>query len=298
VDKNEPVAHPEHKDIVDGWVRGRGLFVQNYVDTTGGEEVPALLVVATAIERDFATVPVTSLADIPFDIVDDDPALAGDEEGRAILRKEYPRALYRLVKYADARAGASGAALRAEEGLKPVRLARREQWEELWGKPAEFRPRTGPEAPRPGYYGGLGTVVVSPLHYTPEEIDANDAGVEECLNGWLLTDEHKLVQFLAPASLDAPEWGARKRVRWEGFFYKLKLYYARDGTERLAPVFVLTVLEEMKLPPPSFLFHWILAAVLVLGLGLLFFFVMREDRATKDYRRLRRRRLAAQRPAD
>jgi hypothetical protein len=282
IDRNEPT--PEVKLIQDGWVRGRGILVGNYVDTTGGEEVPALLVVATDVERDYETVPVDSMKDIPFDVIEDDPADAVDQAGRDTLAKEYPRPLYRLLKLAEGRAGGPGAARRAEEKLVPQAISTREQWEEIVGQAAKYRGR---------YYGGFGAMADSPLRYGPETITPNDAGVEECLNGWIVTDQQKLFQFLAPAALDR-DWLARTRIRWEGYFYKTKLYHARDGTERYAPVFVLTVLEEVKLPRPGRLVPILLAGGFILGIAIMIFLIVREDRTKESYRRLRRRRVAAE----
>ncbi len=288
-DSNEPVPLPEMKLIEDGWVRGRGILVENYIDTSGGDDVPALLVVATQVERDFAPVKVESLEDIPFRIIRDDPAIASTEEGgRAILAKEYPRPLYRLVKYAEGRAGAAGAGKRAEDKLKPEALSTRQAWEELVGQASKFRGR---------YYGGLGALADTPLRYVAETITPNDADIEECLNGWIVTDQQKLMQFIAPASLDF-DWHTRTRVRWEGFFYKTKLYPARDGQDRLAPVFVLTVLEEVKPPKPNTTVHLVLAGGFVVGMLLLAYLVLREDRTKQSYRRFRQRRVAAERPAD
>jgi hypothetical protein len=280
-DTNENNPRPEAKIIEDGWVRGRGILVQNYIDAPGGD-VPALLVVATEIERDFEAVPVNSFEDIPFDLIRDNPSMTGSEDGRAILAKEYPRPLYRLVAYAEARAGGPGAAKRAAEGLKPERVATGKAWEALVGNP---------EAARGKYFGGRGIIVVSPEHYVPETITPNDAGVEECLNGWILTDEEKLMQFVAPIPLDG-QWEMRTRVRWEGFFYKTKLYASRDGSERLAPVFVLTVLEEVTYEKGGNLFPVIVAGSLVLGLMVLAWLVLREDNAKESYRLIRRKKAA------
>jgi len=297
-DTNDQAPVPELKLIEDGWVRGRGILVENYIDTSGGDDVPALLVVATQIERDFAEVAAESIERLPdaaregrepFDIIRDDPAIASSEEGgRAILAKEYPQALYRFVKYAEARAGDAGAEKRAEEKLVPESLATRQVWEELVGKPAKFRGR---------YFGGLGALADTPLRYVAETITPNDAGVEECLNGWLITDQQKLMQFIAPASLDR-DWQTRTRIRWEGYFYKTKLYPARDGQDRLAPVFVLTVLEEVKPVKPRTTIHVALAGALVGGLLLLAYLVLREDKTKQNYRRLRQRHVAVERPAE
>lgn len=288
-DPNEQVPVPELKLIEDGWVRGHGILVGNYIDSSGGDDVPALLVVATQVERDFATVKVESLEDVPFGIIRDDPSIASTEEGgRAILAREYPQPLYRLVKYAEGFTGGAGAGRRAEGKLKPEALATRKVWEELVGQPAKFRGR---------YFGGLGAMADTPHRYVAETITANDAGVEECLNGWLMTDQQKLMQFIAPASLDL-DWQTRTRVRWEGFFYKSKLYPARDGQDRLAPVFVLTVLEEVRPLKPNTTIHLVLAGGFVAGMLLLAYLVLREDGTKQSYRRLRQRRVAAERPAD
>jgi hypothetical protein len=291
-DTNDQAPVPEMKLIEDGWVRGRGILVENYIDTSEGEDVPAMLVVATQIERDFAPVPAESLADLPraardgqapFDIIRDDPAIASTEEGgRAILAKEYPQPLYRLVKYAEQKVGGAG----AQE--KPEAIATREAWEKLVGQPAKFRGR---------YYGGLGALADTPLRYVPETITPNDAGVEECLNGWIVTDQQKLMQFIAPASLDF-DGQTRTRVRWAGYFYKTKLYPARDGQDRLAPVFVLTVLEEVKPPKSNTSMHLVLAGGVVAGMLLLAYLVLREDKTKETYRRLRQRRVAIERPAE
>lgn len=285
-DTNEDVPRPEARLIEDGWVRGRGILVQNCIDVPGGD-VPALLVVATEIERDFETVPVRSFEDIPFDIIRDNPSIGTTDDGRAILAKEYPRPLYRLVAYAEGRSGAPGAEKRAAEGLKPERIATGKAWEALVGNP---------EGARGKYFGGLGIVVVSPEHYGPDTITPNDAGVEECLNGWILTDEEKLMQFIAPISLEG-EWDMRTRVRWEGYFYKTKLYWSRDGVERFAPVFVLTVLEKITYEESSSLFPLVIAGSVVLGLIVLAYLVLREDRAKESYR-LRRRKDVAEQASD
>ncbi|HEX5137948.1 MAG TPA: hypothetical protein VFY93_13310 [Planctomycetota bacterium] len=286
-DTNDNSPRPEAKLIEDGWVRGRGILVQNYIDPPGGD-VPALLVVATEIERDFEAVPVTSLADVPFDIIRDNPSKRSSEDDRAILAKEYPRALFRLVAYAELLSGASGAEKRAEGKLVPRAIPNAKEWEKLWGNP---------EGVRGKYFGGLGIVVVSPDHLSPETIPANDAGVEECLNGWILTDEQKLIQFIAPITLDGP-WEMRTRVKWEGFFYKMKLYAARDGTEKIAPVFVLTSLEKIVVLPSNSLFPVIVAGSVVVGLTLLAYLVLREDSTKESYRLLRRKKAAADRAAE
>jgi len=282
-DPNEPTAHPEVRELVDGWVRGRGVLVGNYVEKDGDKEVPVLIVVATAIERDYETVPVRSLDDIPFGIIDDDPSIGVDEDGRAVLFKEYPKALYRLVKYAEQFTGPDGAAAREKAGLKPQALTTAAAWDELTGQPHKNRAK---------YLGGLGAVALSPLLFEPSTITPNDAGVEECLSGWIATDQQKLFQFVAPAAL-GEDWNVKDRVRFEGFFYKTKLYPARNGTERLAPVLVLTVLEKVPPPTPNYTAQIVLAAGFILGIGLLVFIIVREDKTKESYRRLHRKRVIA-----
>jgi len=277
-DPNGPTPRPEVKIIRDGWVRGRGIFVKNYIDSDGE---PALLVVATRIERDYEAVPVPSLESIPFQIIDDDPAHAAQEAGRSLLAKEYPRTLFRLVKYAQRRAGEAGAALRREEGLEPGSFDSEEKYEELVGQPARFRAQ---------YFGGLGAIALEPFVYGPTSIIPNDAGVEACLNGWILTDKAKLFQFVAPIELGG-DWSQRTRIRYEGYFYKTKLYPARDGTERLSPVLVLTVLEKVPLPKPSLVFPILIAAGFVVGILALAAIVVREFRTKESYRLQRRKRI-------
>jgi hypothetical protein len=279
-DPNGPTPRPEVKIIRDGWVRGRGIFVKNYIDT---DDQPALLVVATRIERDYATVEVTTLEDIPFQIIDDDPAHAGTETGRLLLAKEYPKTLYRLIKYAEKRAGVPGAALRRQEKLAPKSFDTEKKYEELVGQPARFRAQ---------YFGGLGAIALEPFAYGPTTITANDAGVSECLNGWILTDKAKLFQFVAPIEL-AGDWRQRTRIRYEGYFYKTKLYPARDGTDRLAPVLVLTVLDKVPMPRPGLTVPILIAAGFALGILALGVIVWREFRTKESFRLQRRRRVTA-----
>jgi hypothetical protein len=281
-DTNEPVPHPERHRIVDGWVRGRGIFVKNFVDERGREEVPCFLVVATDVQRDFETVPVESLDDIPFEIIKDDPTKARTEDGRLLLAKEFPRPLYRLVEYAAQRAGPDGAAKRREEKLQPKAIDDKEEYDAILGNPAKHRA---------DYYGGLGAIAVSPYQYGPADITPNDAGVESCLNGWIVTDRNKLIQFVAPAAL-AGKWPARTRIRWEGYFYKIKLYRARKGTDEMVPMVVLTSLTEVKPPRPNYLPQFVIAGAFILGMLLLLFLVLREDKTKESYRRQFRKRLA------
>ncbi len=281
-DPNELSAAPRTSPIVDGWVRGRGIFVKNFHDEIG-DEAPSVLVVATKIDRDYATVPVKTLADVPFDDIVDDPADADTPYGRAIMSKEFPRALYRLVKYAEPRAGEAGAALREKEGLKPKLFPVGKEFEELVGNA---------KAHRAEYLGGLGIIAVEGIHYTAASIAPNDAGITECITGWIQTDRQKLIQFLAPAPLGHRPWKKRTRIRFAGFYYKTKLYHSLGGVDRLAPMMVLTVLEEVVLPPPDHTGSLVVAGLFLLGLMVLVFVVMREDKTKESYRAMRRKRRA------
>jgi hypothetical protein len=282
-DPNDSSPTPEYKLITDGWVRGRGLVVKNMLDTRTGVERPAILVVATLLERDYDEVEVGGLEDIPFSIIDDDPTHADSENHRLVLAKEYPKTLYRLVKYAQARAGAAGAAQRKADGLRAASLKEAE-YETVIGQPSRFRAK---------YYGGLGALAMVPNAYDAATIAPNDAGIDACINGWILTDERKLIQFVAPAAL-AGDWKERDRIRWEGFFYKTKLYPARDGVDRLAPLFVVTVLERVPPPKPDYVVQICIAGGFVLGVALLVFLVVREDGTKQRYRASRRRAPAPQ----
>ena len=221
--------------ITDGWVSGRGILVKIHIDA--GK--PCVLLVATNIARDYEVKPVKSLAPIPFSIIEDQSTLRERPETSKLLFKTCPRTLFRLVKWAEPRAGAKGAAQRAKEGLEPRPRQGKAQFAEFLKQPAKNRAR---------YFGGTGALVMD-LHYIqPEafpEHAANDAGIRSYVTGWILTDDERLVQFVAPAVLRTP-LKRRARVRFEGFFYKVQAYPARDGTQRFAPMVVLTVLKEAK----------------------------------------------------
>ena len=274
---------PKIRSIVDGWVRGRGIFVKNFIDEIGDEAVPSVLIVATKIERDYATVPVESFADIPFDEIDDEVD-AGTPDGRAVLAKEFPRALYRLVKFAESRAGDEGKAQREADGVKVLPFPEGKAFEELVGQPKKHRGN---------YYRGLGVIALQGIHYDAGTIQPNDAGVTEAVNGWINTDRHKLVQFIAPAPLAYRPWKARTRVRFGGYFYKTKLYRARMGKDHQAPLFVLTELEEVVPAPPDYTGSFIVAGLFILGFAVLILVVLREDKTKESYRAMRRKRRAS-----
>ena len=277
-DPNSPEPVPELRMLADGYVRGGCILVQNFVDEDCAE---TLLVVATELTRDYRTATVASLDDVPFDLIEDDPGkLAGTSRGRAVLAKDYPRALYRLVRYAEERAGPEGAEKRKAEGLKPRSVATDKEWNAILGEPAKHRGQ---------YFGGLGAIAMEPLLLGPESIEANDAGIDECVAGWILTDERKVIQFVAPASLGA-DWKRKDRIRWEGYFYKTKLYPTRAGTDNLTHLFVLTVLETVPLPEPDYALQFTIAGAFALGIIALFVLVLREDKTKDSYRALQRKR--------
>jgi hypothetical protein len=273
---------PDGDDL--GWMRGRGIFVKNYLDVgPDGEEVPAMLVIATRIGRDYETRPVTGLKNIPFTDIQDDPSLLVDADTKRTFMKWYPKPLFRLLAWATPRTGAAGAELRKKEGLKPAAFEAKAEWEALFAHP---------EKHRGDYVGGLGAMAIDPLFKAEIEDDkVNDAGVESYMTGWLVTDSEHLVQFVAPAALHTG-LKRRARIRFEGFFYKIQGYYARDGTQRMAPFLVLTVLEEVEVTPPDTRLELFIAAGFVLGIAVLVFIIVREDKTKQDYRRTRRRQKA------
>jgi len=272
------------QEITEGWVRIRGIFVKNYVDKLGdGAEVPSLLVVATQVERDFEIHPVESLADVDFGIIRDNPAIADTPEGQELLAKNFPRPMFQLLKYAEARAGAPGKALREKEGLEPKPIDDPHTLEKVIGAPSEHRGE---------YFGGYGIIALEGFHRGPSDTEPNDAGVEEYLEGWLLTDKEKLVRFLAPAPLLDRNWPKRTRIRWAGYYYKALGYPARDRTRRLAPFVVLTELEEVRPTPRNVRAELLVAAAALAGLAILVWIIVREDRTKKDFRRSRRKQEA------
>jgi len=262
--------------IEDGWVRGRGILVKNYLDDFTGDEVPSVLVVATDIQRDYEVKPVESLADVPFQIIQDDPSFVGEPGYRNILARLFPKPLFRLVKWASQFAGTEHADARKKEGLQPRTFDDPSVYEEMLGAPAAFRAE---------YFGGLGVLALTPQVSGPENTPPNDAGVQEYMHGWIMTDRQRLVWFAAPAELAYREWAPRDRILWEGYFYKWRAYPARDGQDRLAPMFVLTRLEIVPPPERDLAFQLYLAGGFILGIALLIFIIVREDRVKQEYRR-------------
>ena len=102
-DPNAMVQNPPGQPLRDGWVRGRGIFVQRYLSGSNGGEIPTLFFIVTHLERDYETRPVRTLEDCELDKVVDAPGL-----GRQMLMRIFPRHLYRLVRYANDRAGSAG----------------------------------------------------------------------------------------------------------------------------------------------------------------------------------------------
>lgn len=277
-DPNELEASVQ--EIQEGWVRIRGILVKNFVDKEkDGTEVPSILVVATQVERDFEIHPVKALSDVEFGIIHDNPAIADTPEGQEILAKNYPRPMFQLVKYAEARAGEQGRALREQEGLKPKPIDDPKTLEKVVGAPGEHRG---------DYFGGYGIIALEGYHLGPSDTEPNDAGVQEYFEGWLLTDREKLVRFVAPAPLLERRWPRRTRIRWAGFFYKSLGYPARDRTRRLAPFVILTELEQIQPEPRDVKGELLVAAGALLGLAILVWIIVREDRTKKDFRRSRR----------
>ncbi|MHC4451872.1 MAG: hypothetical protein ACYS0E_17330 [Planctomycetota bacterium] len=278
-DPNE--MEPSVKAIEDGWVRLRGIFVKNFTDKLpDGTAVPSMLVVATQVERDFEIRPVKSMKDIGFEIIQDNPAIADTPAGQEILAKNFPQPMFRLVKYAEARAGDEGAELRKQEGLKPQNIDEKIRYETVIGAPREFRGE---------YFGGYGIIAVEGFRFGPSDTPSNDAGVDECFEGWILTDKEKLVRFMAPAQLMGRAWPKRTRIRWGGYFYKSLGYPARDRTRRLAPFVVLTELEEIVPEERDVRKELLVAGGFLLGLIILVWIIVREDKTKRDFRSYRRK---------
>jgi len=275
------VIDADIEEITGGWVRVRGIFVKNYVDERpDGTEVPSMLVIATVVERDYETEPVESLADIDFEIILDNPAIADTAEGQRILAKNFPRPMFQLVKHAEKRAGEPGRELREKENLRPKAIDDSETLQRVIGSPAEYRGE---------YFGGFGIIALEGLSRGPSDVEPNRAGVEGYFEGWLLTDREKLVRFVAPEPLMHRDWPKRTRVRWAGYFYKALGYPARDRSRRLAPFVVLTELEEIVPEPRDVQGELVVAFGALAGLALLVWILVREDKTKSDFRRSRRR---------
>lgn len=282
-DRNQ--IRPEIVAIEDGWVRVRGVFVKNFRDRDpGGTETSTLLIVATQVARDFERVEVNSLEDIDFDTIVDDPSLGNTADGRDILHMNFPRPMFRLLKYAEARAGAYGRALREKENLKPAEIDTPGMYEDVIGNPGKYRGK---------YFGGLGVIAQMGFTYGATDTRANDAGVEGYAEGYLGTDRERAIRVLIPEPLTGRTWKRNTRIRWAGYFYKSLGYPARNGTRRLAPFLILTELVEI-LPPKRNVKGEIYVALGALGgLGLLVWFILRDDKTSKEFRRRRPRKIEA-----
>ncbi len=268
------------QDIVDGWVRGYGIFVKRFLDKNpDGSETPAFLFVATRIDRDYETRDVASLADVGFDGIRDNPSLAGTEL-ESLLFRLYPLPMFRLLKYAEARSGPEGAALREKEKLVPRTLGTLKAYEDLIQHP---------EKHRADYLGGLGAIARTPHIQEVEPPFANDAGIEQWATGWIIMDSpRKLFQYMAPAHL-VREWPKLTRIRYEGFFYKTQAYYRR-GADSLTPLLVLTVLEEVRPAERDYSGQIIFATGFTLVIGLMVWLILREDLTKRNYKEMRRKR--------
>ncbi|MFQ5844544.1 MAG: hypothetical protein ACE5JG_06085 [Planctomycetota bacterium] len=273
-DPEDPTPNPPTPPLREGWVRGRGIFVQRLLapGAAGAGEVSALLFVATALERDYQRREIATLQDCELHKIEDDPV-----RGRAILDRPFPLQLARLLRYAEARAGAKGKPLREKEGLTPDTIDAKKTYEELMAHPDRFRAR---------YFGGLGTVMVE---HTVRRAPPNDAGMRETGTVWILTDKQRLLRAHTPPALrvDLPKG---TRVLYEGFFYKGSAYPTQAGTWRRAPVLVLTRLDRVLPPESNPLSELIFAGAFGAGLLLLIWFIVREDKTKRAYRRGRAHR--------
>ena len=202
-----------------------------------------------------------------------------------MLFKTYPKALFRLLRWAVPRAGPEGKALREKEGLEAFSITKPSDYEKLVSNPQQFRAQ---------YVGALGAMAMDPLYVWPEDIEddkANDAGIQEYLTGWVVTDKDRLVQCVAPAGFGKLGLKRRARCYFAGYFYKTKAYYSRGGTERIAPMLVLTELRVIKPIPPDRTVELLVAVGFIVGISLLVFIILREDKTKQDYRRHRRKQV-------
>jgi len=288
-DEQLPVVSPPMELITDGFVRGRGIFLQRYLDLDpASRETPTLLIVATLLERDYEARPVETLADVGLDAIRDDKSLWGSPD-EPLLRRPYTLSLLRFVKYAEPRAGEAGRARREAEKLVPEGFDSPEGYDALTRDPREHRAK---------YYAGLGALIDTPFVQDLDgdvRVEANDAGVERYATGLIYTDNRFIVSYAAPASIVK---GLRKgaRIRYEGYFYKNRLYPSKSGAYQLVPWLVLTELREILPEPPNVIGQLVFAGAFVFVIGAVIFWVVREDRTKEDFRARRRRRIAEARP--
>ncbi|MGQ0613250.1 MAG: hypothetical protein ACT4PV_05875 [Planctomycetaceae bacterium] len=288
-DLQAPTVIPPTIELKEGWVRGRGLFVQRHLDAgPDGKEVPAFLFVVTGLERDYEARPVATLADVGLEVIQDDPALLETAQ-RDLLRKAYPLTLLRFVKYVEPLAGQAGQERRRAEGLEAGFFDTPKAYFDLIHNPGRHRA---------GYFAGKGTLLVAPFVQDDETeitVEPNDAGVEAYATGLVYTDAELIFQYAAPASLVAGlKSGAR--IRYEGFFYKTWVYPSKDGAERMVPWLVLTVLETVPPPARDRLGELIFAGAFMLVIGVVIFLAVREDKTKAAYRASRRKRILEPRP--
>jgi hypothetical protein len=293
-DSNSPETHPPVQPLLDGFVRARGIFVKSFVEEDpGGKQVPTLLFVATRIDRDYEPVPVERLEEIPFHVIRDGPELAIDPETKPLLFRLYPIPLFRLLKFADARAGEKGAALRAKEaeGKPPPRNLRApEAYEELIHNPGKHRGER---------YVGLGALPQDPVLFGEEEWQpslANDSGLDDYMMGWIYTDSLQIVRFAAPVSA----WKglrAGARIRYEGYFFKNQAHYSAKRTEELVPLFVLTDLSLIPVAARDVKWDMILGGSIFAVFLVIVVLVIRNDRIRKGFEAERRRKRQAKSPA-
>ncbi len=288
-DLQAPTVIPPTIELKDGWVRGRGLFVQRHLDTgPDGKEVPAFLFVVTGLDRDYEARPVETLADVGLEVIQDDPALL-DTAQRDLLRKAYPLTLLRFVKYVEPLAGAAGKERRRAEGLEPGTFDTHAAYFDLIHHPGRDRAK---------YFAGKGALLMAPFvkdDETDVTVEPNDAGIEAYATGLVYTDAKLIFHYAAPASLVA---GLKSgdRIRYEGFFYKTWVYPSKSGVDRMVPWLVLTVLEVVPPPVPDRRGEFIFALAFVLVIGGIIFLVVREDKTKAAYRASRRRRVLEPRP--
>lgn len=271
-DPNDPQPNPPSQPLRDGWMRGRGLFLQRYLSGSNGGEVPTLFFIVTDLKRDYETRPVRTLEDCELEKVVDGQGL-----GRLLQMRIFTRYLYRLVRYANDRAGPAGAALREREALERLSIDDSKLYNDLNAHSDDYRAK---------YFAGYGSVA---SEYYREQAHPNDAGIEEIGTTWIYTDGDRLIWARVPPAIRQDEvWPPRTRIYYEGYFYKWRGYPTKAGTWRRAPELVLTRLAKVRPPEGNPVGELVFACAFVAGIALIVWFIVRDDKTKRDYRKRHR----------
>ena len=277
-DPNDPQPNPPSQPLRDGWMRGRGLFLQRYLSGSNGGEVPTLFFIVTDLKRDYETRPVRTLADCELERVVDGQGL-----GRLLQTRIFTRYLYRLVRYANDRAGLAGAALREREAPEHLSIDDSKLYDDLNVHSDDYRAK---------YFAGYGSVA---SEYYREQAHPNDAGIKEIGGTWIYTDGDRLIWARVPPAIRQDEvWPVRTRIYYEGYFYKWRGYPTKVRTWRRAPELVLTRLAKVRPPEGNPVGELVFACAFAAGIALIVWFIVRDDKTKRDYRKRHRLSAAAE----